>query len=66
MVLGKSGASFLRNLVTGMVKVQLEKVTVQLEQDKVITLTNFQMQKYYQNKHNFNGVNSWNNSTEIK
>ena len=41
MVLGKSGASFLRNLVTGMVKVQLEKVTVQLEQDKVITLTNF-------------------------
>ena len=52
------------------VKTQLEQVKVQLEQasffNAALPLTNFEIQKYYQNKLKFNDVYSRNNLPKIK
>ena len=44
-------------------KSQLEQITIFLPPRR---LTNFEIQKYYQNKPNFNGVYSRNNLSKIK
>ena len=51
-------------------KAQLEQVKEELEQVRIFNalppLTNFEIQKYYQNEPKFNGVSSRNNLTKVK
>ena len=62
MLLATLGARLLENLLTG--KSTIRKVKGRLEQAKIFnaasSFKNFEMQKYYQNEHKFNGVYSRN------
>ena len=69
MLLGTLGASLLGNLLTGKGTIKAGEDTIQSRSKFLIppiALTNFEIQKYYQNESKFNGVYSKNNLPKIK
>ena len=75
MLLGTLGAGLLGNLLTGESKIRAGKSTIRAGEGTIRTpgflmlphpLTNFEIQKYYQNESKFNGVYSRNNLPKIK
>ena len=68
-LLGTLGASLLGNLLTGKGTIKAGEDTIQSWSKFLIppiALTNFEIQKYYQNESKFNGVYSKNNLPKIK
>ena len=67
MLLGSLGASLLGNLLTGRGINRAGKGIVRADYgNKMDSLTNFEILKYYQNKPRFNGVYSRDNLRKIK
>ena len=69
MLLGTLDASLLGNLLTRQGTIAAGEGTIGAGQDFLMQphpLTNFELQKYYQNEPKFNGVYSGNNLTKIK
>ena len=68
MLLGTLSASLLGNLLTGKGTIAAGEGTIRAGQNLqcCLILTNFEIQKYYQNEHKFNGVFLRNNLPKIK
>ena len=67
MLLGTLRASLLGNLLTGKVTIRASKGTIRTgEILPPHPLTNFKIQKYYENEPKFNGAYSRNNLSKIK